>query len=310
MDAGLAKELSPFSSVAARIAAVPRGLRWLVYLAPAGALTGLFLVYPVVATIRLSLFNWSGYGPQQYAGTGNFRQLYHDHDAITATFHSLEFAVVTTIVTVGVGAVIALAIDRKIRGRRIFQFAIFLPVALPSTFLALVWAYGLDPISGWVTHFLQLVGIGSGNWLANPDAGIFAVALAYIFQNTGFAMIIILGALGDISPEIHEAVTLDGVSPVRRALKVSLPLVRDAVVTVSLLQLIYGFTNFDFVYAMVNGGPGTGTDVVSTFVYYQAFVNHRFGYGAAAALGASAVVALLALGFMSIFRPRGIRRAG
>lgn len=285
-------------------------MRWLAYLAPAGVLTGLFLVYPVVSTIRLSLFNWSGYGTQQYAGTSNFRQLYHDHDALTATVHSLEFAVVTTIITVVAGAVIALAIDRKVAGRRLFQFAIFFPVLLPSTFLALVWAYGLDPISGWVTHFLQFLGIGSGNWLANTHTGIYAVALAYILQNTGFAMIIILAALGDISPEIHEAATLDGVAPVRRAVKVSLPLVRDAVATVSLLQLIYGFTNFDFVYAMVNGGPGTGTDVVSTFVYYQAFVSHRFGYGAAAALGASALVAILAMVFMSIFRPRGIRRAG
>ena len=295
---------------AARIATVPRGLRWAAYLVPAGVLTGIFLVYPVLQTIRLSLFNWSGYGKEQYAGTSNFRHLYHDHDALTATIHSLEFALVTTAVTVGVGAVIALAIDRKIRGHRIFQFAVFLPVLLPSTFLALVWAYGLDPISGWVTHFLQFLGIGSGNWLANPHYGIFAVALAYIFQNTGFAMIIILAALGDISPEIHEAATLDGVGVVRRSARISLPLVRDAVVTVSLLQLIYGFTNFDFVYAMVNGGPGTGTDVVSTFVYYQAFVSHQFGYGAAAALGASAVVALLAMVFMSIFRPKGIRRAG
>ncbi len=310
MDVKAAEELGPFGNAPARIAGIPRGLRWLWYLAPAGALTGLFLVYPVVATMRLSLFNWSGYGAQQYVGTSNFRRLYRDTDAITATVHSLEFAVVTTIVTVGAGSIIALAIDRKIRGHRLFQFAIFLPVLLPSTFLALVWAYGLDPISGWFTHFLQFLGIGSGNWLANPHWGIFAVALAYIFQNTGFAMIIILAALGDISPEIHEAATLDGVAPTRRALKVSLPLVRDAVVTVCLLQLIYGFTNFDFVFAMVNGGPGTGTDVVSTFVYYQAFVNHQFGYGAAAALGASAVVALLAMVFMSVFRPRGIRRAG
>ncbi|HZU20798.1 MAG TPA: sugar ABC transporter permease [Gaiellaceae bacterium] len=285
-------------------------MRWLVFLAPAAALTGLFLVYPVVATIRLSFYNWSGYGKQQYAGTSNFRQLYRDHDAVTATVHSLEFAVVTTVVTVGMGAILALAIDRKIRGHRIFQFALFLPVLLPSTFLALVWAYGLDPISGWFTHFLQFLGIGSGNWLADPHYGIFAVALAYILQNTGFAMIIILAALSDISPEIHEAATLDGVGQLRRARKVSLPLVRDAIVTVSLLQLIYGFTNFDFVYAMVNGGPGTGTDVVSTFVYYQAFVSHRFGYGAAAALVASGVVALIAMVFMSVFRPRGIRRAG
>jgi ABC-type sugar transport system permease subunit len=302
------------SSVALRGArrrgsAIAGPLRWIAYLVPAAVLTGLFLVYPLISTVRLALFDWAGYGPQHFVGGKNFKDLLHDGDATTAVLHSLEFAVVTTLVTVGVGTAIALALYSKVRGSRVFQFAIFLPVILPSTFIALTWANGFDPIFGWFTELLHLVGISSP-WLGDRNTGIFAVSLAYILQTTGFPMIIVLAALGDIPPEIQEAATLDGAGPLRRAIKVSLPLVRDAVTTVALLQLIWGFTNFDFAFAMVNGGPGTGTDVASTFVFFQAFINHRFGYGAAAAVYTSALLAMLAMVALTIFRPRGIRRAG
>lgn len=279
------------------------------FVIPALALTGLFVVYPAVATIRVSLLSWSGYGPQRYVGFQNFDELIHDGDAIAATVHSLEFAVLTTVITVGVGAVVAVAIDRKVRGARVFQFIIFLPVILPSTFIALAWANGYDPIFGWFTQVSRWFGLNQ-DLLANRSTGIIAVSLAYILQNTGFAMIIILAALGDISPEIHEAATLDSATRIKRATKISLPLARDAIATVALLQLIWGFTNFDFVFAMVNGGPGSSTDVASTFVFYQAFANQRFGYAAAAALVTSALLAVLAMLFLTVFKPRGIRRAG
>jgi ABC-type sugar transport system permease subunit len=86
--------------------------------------------------------------------------------------------------------------------------------------------------------------------------------------------------------------------------------VRDSIATVTLLNLIWGFTGFDFVYIMTNGGPGTASDVTSTFVYQQAFVNDEFGYACAAAVVTTIMVAGMSMIYLTLFKPRGIRKAG
>jgi ABC-type sugar transport system permease subunit len=289
--------------------AIAGPLGWLVYLLPAFVLTGLFVLYPAIGSVRLSFFSWPGYGPKQSVGLRNFKDLLADANLRGAAFHSLEFALITTVLCVGVGTAIALALDRKIRGHRVFQFIIFLPVILPSTFIALAWANGYDPYFGWATQVLSVFGL-SHNWLADPQTTILALALPYVLQSVGLPMIIVLAALGEIPSEIHEAATLDGVSAVRRARSISLPLVRDAVSTVALLLFIWGYTNFEFSFIMSNGGPGSSGDMVGTFVYDEAFQRQRFGYAAAAAIVTSVILAIAAMIYLTIFRPRGIQRAG
>ena len=286
-----------------------RGLRWAIFVLPALGLTGLFVLYPALGSLRYSLFQWAGYGPQQYVGFHNFTALASDAVARSAVLHSCELAVLITAVEVAVGTAIALALDRKVFGHRAFKMLIFLPVILPSTFIALVWADGYDPYFGWVRAVTGVFGVQHA-WLNDPHTVLWAIAVAPILQGTGFVMIVIMGALSDISIEVHEAATLDGVSELQRARRISLPLARDAIATVTLLNLIWGFTGFDFVYIMTNGGPGTASDVASTFVYQQAFVNNEFGYACAAAVLTTLMVAGLSMIYLTLFKPRGIRKTG
>jgi ABC-type sugar transport system permease subunit len=284
-------------------------LRWLGYLTPAVALTGLFIVYPAIRSVQIAFLSWPGYGPTRNVGFGNFTGLWHDAVARSAVFHSLIYATLLAGGTVVVGTVIAIAIDRKVVGHTVFKFLIFLPVLLPTTFIGLAWANGFDSYLGWVNPILSHVGL-SHAWLSNPDTIIYAVVTAAILAGTGFPMIVVLAALGDIPQEIHEAATLDGVSSFQRAWKISVPLVREVLATLLLLQFIFGMGQFDFVYVMTNGGPGVSSEVISTFVYHQAFDDHRFGYAAAASLVMSLMIALLALLYMTAFRARGMTRAG
>jgi raffinose/stachyose/melibiose transport system permease protein len=283
-------------------------LRWLIYLCPAVAATGLFIVYPAVESIHLAFESWAGYGPAHGVGGANFSELWHDTVARQAVLHSLILGGCITIGTVIAGTTIAVAIDRKVVLHRFFKFFIFLPVLLPTTFIGLAWANGYDPLAGWATPLLRDVHLSGVN-LADPHTVLFAVAIAAILAGTGFPMIVILAALGDIPRDVHEAATLDGASELQRAWRISLPLVREVIVTVSLLQLIFGLSQFDFVYVMTDGGPGTSSEVISTYVYHQAFDDHRFGYAAAASIAMSLIIILIAMVYMTVFRARGMTRA-
>jgi ABC-type sugar transport system permease subunit len=279
------------------------------FILPALALTGFFILYPALGSLRYSLLDWAGYGPERYVGVDNFTELASDPLAWDAVLHSSLFALVTTVVEVTVGTAIALALDRKVFGHKTFKLLIFLPWILPTAFVALSWANGYDPYFGWVVAITDLFGMEHA-WLNDSHAVLFAVAIAPILQSTGFVMIVVMGALGDVSSEIHEAATLDGVSEPQRARHVSLPLVRDAVATMALLQFLWGFTNFDYVYIMTSGGPGTASEVTSTFVYSQAFENARFGYACAAAVVTTVLMGAFAMFYTTLIRPRGISKAG
>ena len=289
--------------------AIAMPLRWLLYLAPALVLTAIFVVYPALESFRLSFFSWPGYGPQEAVGFDNFRHLLSDAQFREALENTIVFTIVTAVVGTVVGVALAIALDRKIRGHKVFKALIFLPVILPTTFIGLAWANGFNPYFGWVDQILAIVNVHH-SFLTDPSTVIYAIAFCSIMQMTGFPMIVVLSALGDVPRELHEAATLEGVTAWQRARYVMIPMVREVIATVFLLQLIWGFGNFEFVYVMTQGGPGTASEVTSTFVYREAFKNREFGYAAAAAVVTTILIGIVAVVYLTVFRPRRIARAG
>jgi raffinose/stachyose/melibiose transport system permease protein len=283
---------------------------WWLWLLPATALTALFTLYPAIGSVRLSFYDWAGTGPQHYTGLANYRTLIHDGVFHNALVNTILFAVVTAVGTVGLGTMLALYIHRRLPLAGIFKALIFLPVVLPIVFTGLVWQYGLDTDLGWVNSSLDSIhqGLGQG-WLSNPSLVMWTIELVTILQFSGLPMIIILAALQDVPKEVEEAAMLDGAYSLRRARDISLPLVRDVILTMVLLQLMYGFKVFDQVFVMTGGGPGNSSEVMSTYVYRQAFTLQHFGLGAAAAVVTSVLVIVVSMAYLSVFRARSISRA-
>lgn len=300
----------PASGAARRWAAVLRFARWLPYLVPAVGLSGLFVAYPALDAIRLSFVRWSGFGDTTSIGFDNYARLFGDEVFIGSVLRSLMVAAIITLVTVSVGTAMAVVFDRGLPGRGVFRFLVFLPVILPSTFIAVAWATGLDPYLGWVSTIVNTIDPGTQVNALGGSYAIFVVASVAILQTTGLPMIVVLGALSRISPEIHEAATLEGVRGFQRARKISIPLVRDVIAAIALLQFVWHFAAFEYVFIMTNGGPGTSTEVGSTFIYHAAFEAREFGYAASAAVVTSLVVAIIIMVYFTILRPKAIERAG
>jgi raffinose/stachyose/melibiose transport system permease protein len=284
--------------------------RWWLWLLPAAGLTLLFTVYPAFGSVRLSLYDWAGYGPKTYTGGANYRDLWHDGTFHTALWNTITFAFVTAIGTVAIGTALALYISRRGPLSRTLKALIFMPVILPIVFTGLVWVFGLDTDFGWVNNVLDSIHRGWGQgWLSNPSLVMWTIDVTTILQFTGLPMIIVLAALEDLPKEVDEAAMLDGAYGLRRARDISLPLVRDVILTITLLQIMYGFKIFDQVFVMTNGGPGRSSEVLSTYVYREAFVLQHFGLGAAGAVVTCVVVVVVSMVYLSIFRTGKIGRA-
>jgi len=205
------------------------GHRWTLWIVPAVVVTALFTIYPILESIRLSFYSWKGFGAQRFVGLANYQRLLDDEVALRALWNTVLFAVLTTAGTVVLGAIIAIAIDRRVFLASAFKRLVFLPVILPVVFTGLVWVYAMDANFGWVNQLLRTISPALEQaWLSDPGLVMLTIIATTILQYTGFPMIIILAALQDIPRDVHEAATLDGVSESQRAVHVSLPLVRES----------------------------------------------------------------------------------
>ena len=284
---------------------------WLVFALPAVSLSAFLLLYPFLDSARISLLDWTGAGQGTFVGLDNYSDLARDPIARLAIRNTLVYSIGMTIGTVGIGGAIALAIDRRIPGSSAFKFLIFLPVLLPIVFTSLVWAFfldgnfgGINDILGWIHPALPRP------WLGDPATVNIMIILVSVLQFTGFPMVILIAALRDIPRAIHEAATIDGVSALQRVRHITIPSIRDVIVTITLIQFMFGFRVFDQVFVMTRGGPGRLSEVAATFVWREAFVNRRFGYATAQAIVTSLVIAIISMAYLTILRPRRLEQAG
>jgi ABC-type sugar transport system permease subunit len=298
---------APSLSVEARVVRLGKRIRKnliaYVFLAPAFILMAVFLAYPLVESMLLSLYQWNGISPREYVGLRNFQDLLEDEVFFLALRNNVIFSVFTTLGTVVLGFLLALAIERRVKGWRYFKVVYFLPVMMSTTIVGLLWGRLLDPTFGPINSLLRAVGWADPPmWLAEPGWAMAAIIIVSIWQYAGFPMIIYLAAIEGIPQEIHEAATLDGVNWWQRALMIILPMVKNVTFTIVILQLIFSFKVFDIVYTMTLGGPGEATNVLGIYLYRTAFKFTQFGYGSAIAVMMFIIVFILSIFYLRQFR--------
>ncbi|MEA5118624.1 MAG: sugar ABC transporter permease, partial [Propionicimonas sp.] len=167
------------------------------------------------------------------------------------------------------------------------------------------------PNYGWLNRLLEdYLGVPGGGLLANPDTAIYVICFVAIWHGVGLPMVLILGGLQDIPKEVVEAARIDGAGNLRIAWSISIPMTKDVIATVTLLQLIGAFKVFDTVQALTRGGPGTATHVFGTLIYRDAFILGDFGYASGIAVVASTLIITVTFLYMTFIRPSKIEKAG
>jgi raffinose/stachyose/melibiose transport system permease protein len=270
-----------------------------IFIAPAAAFFSVFLLFPIVAVILLAFTSWNGFNINEIAwnGVDNFRQLGSDDVFSTALGHTVIFVAVSTVALNVFGLLFAVLINTRVRGHDFLRVAMFLPLGLAPVVTAILWQQILGPY-GMVntllidTFHVRTTPIG---FLGDPDVALWTVITAAVWQYSGFNMLLYYAGLQSLPMERLEAASIDGAGAWARFRYVTLPFLRPVVAVVVVLNLIGGWKVFELVYVMTSGGPDRATEVLSTYLYQQAFSFNAVGYASSIAVVIIALATISAL---------------
>jgi multiple sugar transport system permease protein len=273
------------------------------FLAPSAIPLVLFVLVPMVSSIRISMLSWNLISAPKFVGLDNYANLLASPTTARVFGNTLGYvAGYLPLVYVG-GLLLALALNARLPARGFFRALYFLPVITSWVVVALVWRWLLNPSNGVVNAVLGSVGLPQPGWWTDPNWALASVILASAWKDLGFVMVILLAGLQAIPSELYEAARIDGASAWRGFWNITLPLLTPSTFFVVVISLINGFQVFDQVYVMTGGGPQGASQVVVGQIYDLTFRYGRAGEAAALSWLLFAVI----LG-VTIFQMWGQRR--
>ena len=265
--------------------------RWsmLLWVAPAVLLLVVFVYYPVVENLRLSLYRWSPFSPREvFVGLDNYATLRADPVFWSSLFNNAAYAVVSVVFQVGGGLVLAAVLEELVRGRLkgILRTIYFVPAVLSLTITGLLFQFMYNPQIGLVNGLLDVLGLDAWkhSWLGESATAIWAIIAMSQWQSVGYVMVLFIVAMQRIPRELYEAAYIDGASRVQAFFKVTLPLVREMTLLAMIITVSGAFLVMNEVWVMTAGGPNNASHTLGTWLYKSAFFNDQMGYAAAIAV--------------------------
>lgn len=258
------------------------------FIGPAFLFFALFLLLPVLASIGLAFSSWAGFDIRQieFVGLDNFAKAFQDPIVLRALLNTAAFVVLTTVLINILGFGFALLINTRVVGHDFLRVAVFLPLAVSPVLTAILWQFLLGPY-GFINQFLRS-GIGIIDkpieFLGSPDLAFWTLITAAVWQASGLNMLLFYAGMQNLSSERLEAAALDGARYWSRVRWVIIPHLRPVIAIAVVLNLIGGWKVFDLVLVLTKGGPERSTEVLSTYMYQQAFEFSHFGTGAVMAI--------------------------
>jgi multiple sugar transport system permease protein len=252
-------------------------------LAPAVVHLAWWIGIPTVATFVLAFTHYDILaGTLNWAGLDNFTAIFRDPVWWQAIGNTVVYTFFTVPVAMAVAVVIAVLLNTELRGRAWYRTAVFMPHITATVAIALVWMWMFEPQLGLFNWVLSWVHVRGPAWTFDPAWAMPAVILVSIWKGIGLKMVIYLGALQGIPPDLHEAAAIDGAGAVRRFVAITLPQLRPATFFVLVISLIDSFQVFEQFYVLTpEGGPANATTVMTYEIYKSAF--QRFDASTASA---------------------------
>lgn len=260
---------------------------------PAVALIVVFGLVPIVWSAVLSFQKSNLLAPPEWVGLANYRALPKDPYFRESMVHAAIYTALFVPISVTGGLLVAVALNRRIRGIRWYRTAVFVPVVVSTIATAIVFLWVLDPNFGLANWLLGKVGLGPFGFFESPDGALYSVVAMTVWGWIGFDVIIFLAALQGIPPELVEAAEIDGARTWGIFRNVTLPLLGPVTLFLVVWSSINALQLFDEVYLATNGGPGTATLVPVLYLYKLAFLQGIAGYAAAIAYVLFVVILVL-----------------
>jgi raffinose/stachyose/melibiose transport system permease protein len=279
---------------------------WL-FVTPALVAYAVFVLWPIIQTVRYSFYNWDGVTRPQWAGLHNFKTVFTNQQLVGVIGHAFELILFFSGIPVVLGLTIATVMRRFVTGRMsvVARTVLFLPQVVPLVAAGIAWSWMLST-TGAVDEVLSHIGLGhfAQAWLGGFNTALPAVGVIGAWVLLGLCTVLLLAGMSKIDPMLYEAAQLDGAGPFREFFSITLPALRQEIGVCVTVTVIAALSAFDIVYISTQGGPGDATMVPGLEIYELAFYNRQVGLASALA------VALMVLVLICILPIQWITRRG
>ena len=276
----------------------------LAYLAPSLLLFAVFVFYPLLRTVILSLYNTRSTGaPTTFAGLEHYLDLFTSDEFHTGMIATVIFALYTVPIGIALGLLLATLLNQRFRGISVFRTMMSSTIAISAAVGSLIWLLLFNPSLGLLNYVLSRVGIRGPEWLIQPETAIIAISITTIWLMLGANVIVLLAGLQSVPEEIYEAARLDGARGARLFLNITVPMVSPSLFFLLVVNTISVLQTFTQIHVMTRGGPVDATRVLVYGIYLDAFQNFQYGYAST-----QAVILFLLVLMLTIVQFRFVER--
>ena len=252
------------------------------FIAPMFIGFAVFVIAPLIATVYLSLCDYSLIKGMSWCGLENYVKLFtNDPTFVTSVKNTLYFTILLIPSNMVLCLGLAMLLHKNIKGIGFFRTAIFTPYVTNIVSWALVWKFMLQNDGGFINMVLDLFGLEGTNWLYNTHLVIPIVVLVTLLKGFGMNTIIFIGALQDVPSMYYEAASLDGATRRQQFFRITLPMISPTIFLIIIITMIGSLKVFAQINVLTQGGPGTASYVLVYYIYQVAFKMNKFGYGSA-----------------------------
>jgi trehalose/maltose transport system permease protein len=276
-----------------------------VMLLPALAVVAVVAIYPLGDTVWQSFTNQqflSGLEPTKFVGLKNYRDLIHDDIFRNAVVVTVKFAVITVFFEFLLGLVIALVVNSNFKGRGVMRAIMLVPWAIPTVISAQMWKWMYDDIYGVINDALVRVHVISHNeaWISQPSTALGAVAAVDIWKTTPFVALLLLAGLQVIPNELYEAAGVDGASAWQQFWRITLPLLRPAILVALIFRTLDALRVFDIFYVFF--GSRLDTQTMAVYVQNTIVSTGDVGYGAAISVAIFLIIGMFVVIYVTFMK--------
>ena len=266
----------------------------LIFVFPALLIYSLFVLYPIISNVYLSLFKTNLMSAGEFVGLRNYVMLSKDSIFVSALKNNMLMVLGSLIAHLPISLIFANWLFRKIRGTLFFQTVFFMPCVICGVAVGLLWTFIYHSEFGLLNNLLSMVGISGPEWLSDKNTALISIIIVVMWQYVGYHMIIQLAAMRAIPQDLYEAADIDGATRWQQFTNITFPMIKYILRIDCVLIITGSLKYYDLVAVMTGGGPNHATELMSSYMFRLGF--RTLKYGSAAAIG----VVLLVLCILTI----------
>ena len=266
-----------------------------------------YFLLPVPTSAYYSLFDWNGISAaMKFLGFGNWSALFHDPIFWKSLINNLTLVVASILIQLPIALLLAVLVSSQLKGTKLFKLLYFVPMMLSAVAIGMTWDFIYEPSYGLLNSLLSVLGLESltRGWLGDPALALWAVIVAICWQYIPFYMVIFAAALAGIPGELLDAASIDGASRLQSFWRITIPLLSGTIRTAAILSLTGSLKYFALIFVMTEGGPNHASELMTTYMYKQAFTSFRMGYGSTIAVFIFLIAMVLTVAVLRVGRKR------